>query len=34
MEKCWNDDEDKRPDFKEIVEEIKKMREIFDAKNK
>jgi serine/threonine protein kinase len=34
MEKCWNDDEDNRPDFKEIVEEIKKIREIFDVKNK
>ena len=27
MEKCWDDDENKRPDFKEIIEDIKKIRE-------
>jgi serine/threonine protein kinase len=34
MEKCWDDDENKRPDFKEIIDDIKKIREKYHDNNK
>ena len=34
MEKCWEDDENKRPDFKEIIDDIKKIREKYHDNNK